>query len=97
MKRPLALVCVLIALSSVAFAFSFGHAGYRMWNKHDCKALIRNNDAYCKTGDCKALIRNNDAYCDSGDCKAYLRNNDAYCETKPCKAFIRNNDAYCGG
>ena len=79
MRRSLALVFVLTALSSAALAFGVRHAGYRMWNKHDCRALIRNNDAYCKTGDCKALIRNNDAYCDSGDCKAVLRNNDAYC------------------
>ena len=70
-------------------------AGYRSWDKDDCKGLVRGNDAYCKSGDCKALIRKNDAYCDTGDCKAVIRKNDAYCKTDSCKALLRSNDAYC--
>ena len=69
--------------------------GYRAWSGGDCKALLRNNDAYCDSGDCKALLRKNDAYCDTDDCKAVLRGNDAYCKSNDCKAIVRKNDAYC--
>jgi hypothetical protein len=93
-EEPMLALLILVALNVSAGPGPL-MIGYQAWSGDDCKAFIRDNDAYCKSDDCKALIRGNDAYCTTDDCKAVLRKNDAYCKSDDCKAVLRNNDAYC--
>lgn len=61
----------------------------------DCRAIVMNTFASCRSNDCKGIVLNQEYRCESADCTAMVWGQAFRCESDDCRAYVYNNSGLC--